>query len=220
MSLELRDVTKRFGGRRVLDNLCWQVAPGEVALLTGGNGAGKTTLLRIVTGLLQPDGGEIVVCGHALLTQPVAAKRSLGYLPDGLEVLPDLLVSEFLTLVASLKGASLREPEEKSKAASRSALGVPQLWGQRLRSLSLGQRKRVALAAAILGAPSLLVLDEPTNGLDPDGVTLLGKLIEERRQAGVTTVISTNDKAFASQLQCARYHLEAGTLERVNFRSP
>ncbi len=155
-----------------------------MVVLTGENGSGKTTLLRIISGMIEPSRGAVQICGHSLAKQANEAKRHLGYVPDGLEALPELLVSEFIALVEVLKARSTRLQVDP---VWRERLGVHQTLGQRLRSLSFGQKKRVALLAALIGTPELLILDEPSNGLDPAGVDLIRELIEERRRAGAQT---------------------------------
>jgi ABC-2 type transport system ATP-binding protein len=209
--LTVDGVAKTLGGRTLFEEVALRCAPSEVVVLTGANGSGKTTLLRIVSGMIEPTRGTVHICGHSLARDAVRAKRHLGYVPDGLDALPELLVSEFITLVAALKTSSGAEPV-RADPVWKERLGIHQIWGQRLRSLSFGQRKRVALLAALVGAPELLILDEPSNGLDPAGVDLIRALIEERRRAGTLTLLATNDGSFESNLGATHYHLESGKL--------
>jgi ABC-2 type transport system ATP-binding protein len=209
--LEAQGIQKLLGGHEVLDRVELCAGPAEVVVLTGENGSGKTTFLRIMAGLLEPSRGTVQICGHSLARQPVLAKTHLGYVPDGLEAVPELLVSEFCALVAALK-ASARGRPPLIDPAFRERLGLLPIWGQRLRSLSLGQRKRVALYVALIGAPSVLILDEPSNGLDPGAVDLMRALIEERRRAALLTVLASNDAEFANSFASTRYHLAAGKL--------
>jgi ABC-type multidrug transport system ATPase subunit len=220
MTLEVSGLSKRLGGRYVLANVGLHCHGGEIVSITGENGSGKTTLLRILSGMTEPTRGSVAICGRSLRREPVLAKGHLGYVPDGLEVLPELLVSEFLSLVGTLKvdAASARVQTADAVADQQrwhESLGIRRVWGQRLGSLSFGQRKRVLLGAALVGRPELLILDEPTNGLDPDGVRLICSLLEERRQAGLLAVLCTNDLEFQAELACTRCHLSAGQLERV-----
>lgn len=212
--LELQAVSKRWGGRVVLDNCTAAIEAGQVAVLRGANGAGKTTLLRIVAGIVEPSSGQVLLRGHCLAAQPLLARACLGYVPDGLDSLPDLLVSEFLALVQGLKGGlpGQRRAEVDAQLSLPERLGVKPLIGQRLQSLSFGQRKRVALLAALEGQPAVWVLDEPSNGLDPDGVKLVLQLVEVRRTAQLVTLVSTNDEGFATALNGARYELRDGRL--------
>jgi ABC-2 type transport system ATP-binding protein len=206
---------KALGGRRVLDALELGCASGEVAVVLGANGAGKSTLLRVLSGIVEPDRGSVRVLGNELTGGGVPARRALGYVPDGMETLPDLRVVEFLGLMRSLKQAR-EEVWGQPLAAWRERLGLDGVWSQRLGSLSFGQRKRVCLLAALLGDPWLLLLDEPSNGLDPGGVELVLALISERQARAETTLLGTNDEIFAARLAATRYRLEAGKLVRCS----
>jgi|GEM_PF-1030204 len=207
MTLEVHSLGKRLGGREVLDELDLSCRASDVVVVTGANGSGKTTLLRILGGMLEPTRGSVVVCGHCLRRDPLAARAHLGYVPDGLETLPELLVSEFLHLVETLKAHAAKPRPVVIDERWRELLGVNATWGQRLTSLSFGQRKRVFVLAALTGQPDLLLLDEPTNGLDVQGVGLMRQLVDERRKAGLITVLSTNDVEFQNQVGGINYHL-------------
>jgi ABC-type multidrug transport system ATPase subunit len=211
--LEIDGVHKDLGGRRILDGVQLQGAPGEVIVLIGGNGSGKTTLLRIVAGILSPSRGSVRICGSDIERDPIRARTHLGYVPDTLDAFPELLVSELIELVTALK-RSTRGAAPRHDPTWRERLGVAGIWGQRLRSLSFGQGKRVALLAALIGDPALLVLDEPSNGLDPSGVELIRALIDERRRAGQLTLLSTNDAELAALLAGKNHHLAGGRLTR------
>jgi ABC-type multidrug transport system ATPase subunit len=204
--LQVEQVAKRFGPRWILREVSLSCAAGEVVVVTGENGAGKSTLLRIVVGLIEPDQWHVSLGGARLSGGGVAARRHLGYVPDSTEPLPDLTPEELVALVAALKGAPA--PEEGWPLIDQ--LGARPIWRQRLSTLSLGQRKRAALLAALVGGPWLLVLDEPSNGLDPAGVSLLLQLIGERRRRGLGTLLSSNDAAFIEALGGTRVHLQGG----------
>lgn len=214
--LEVDAIEKRLGGRELLRKVSLRGAPGEVVVITGENGSGKTTLLRIVAGMLEPTRGSVRIAGHSLARDPVRAKAHLGYVPDGLDTLPELLVSEFIALVLALK-RTRDKPAVSIDERWRERLGVNETWGQRLRSLSFGQRKRATLLAALIGEPGLLILDEPTNGLDAAGTLLIEALLEERQRASLTTLLCTNDLELESRLTATRYHLASGSLE---FKPP
>jgi ABC-2 type transport system ATP-binding protein len=151
--LRLGGISKAFGDRRALDDVTLEVAAGEAVLLVGRNGAGKTTLLRIVTGFLDPDAGDVKVDG------------ALGYLPENAPAPPELGVREHLLLRAHLKG--LGRGARAAVDQVMAAAAVEQVASQRIGTLSKGFRQRVGLADALLGDPPLLVLDEPTSGMDP-----------------------------------------------------
>jgi len=148
--LRLGGISKAFGDRRALDGVTLEVAAGEAVLLVGRNGAGKTTLLRIATGFIDPDDGEVKVDGR------------FGYLPENAPAPPELSVREHLVLRARLKGLGV-----DAVAPAMAAAAVEQVAAQRIGTLSKGFRQRVGLADALLGDPPLLVLDEPTTGMDP-----------------------------------------------------
>jgi len=212
--LQVAGVTKRLGGRAILDHVSLACAPSEVVVIAGENGAGKSTLLRVISGLVEPDRGEVRICGATMADGAIDARRHLGYVPDATDVLPDLLVGELMVLVGELKGAPIgrRGGDHDATAELRATLGLEAVWRQRLATLSFGQRKRACLLAALIGDPWLLVLDEPSNGLDPAGVRLILALIEQRRAAKKGTVLATNDLAFARDVGGARYELRSASL--------
>lgn len=212
--LKVTDLGKMLGTRRVLEHLALEVAPGEVAAVRGENGSGKSTLLRLVSGVLVADEGEVVVDGASMRRDEVRAKGKIGYVPDASEAFPELLVSEFIDLVWALKAPALERLDPPSTALMI-RLGLESVWRQSLEALSFGQRKRVCLLAATCGDPPLFVLDEPSNGLDPEGVNLVADMIDERRAKGHATLLTTNDDAFAARVLGTRYRLSAGQLRRM-----
>jgi ABC-type multidrug transport system ATPase subunit len=210
--LEIHQVGKRLGGRKVLIDVSLRCADAEIALVAGANGSGKSTLLRVIVGLLEADHGTVMVRGH-----PVASmdgRRQLGYVPDSTDLLPERSVQEFVSLVQTLKQA-------EAPAGLRESLGLAETWRQRLRTLSFGQRKRVCLLAALIGDPWLLVIDEPTNGLDAEGCALMAELIAGRQRQGLATVVASNDAAFIgtlAMLKATRYRIDAARL--LSFERP
>ena len=213
MSLEVSGLSKKLGHRRVLDGVDLRCEPSELVIISGENGSGKTTLLRLLAGIIQPDQGSIQIAGRSLSAEPVLAKAQLGYVPDNLDVVPELAVSELLGLVAALKSEALRAPAPIDPRW-RARLGVDAVWDQRLRSLSFGQRKRVALLAALIGEPQLLILDEPTNGLDPAAVDLLVELLDERCRAAHATLLTSHDRELADRVSATRYRMLSARLTR------
>jgi ABC-type multidrug transport system ATPase subunit len=206
MTLIAHGITKRLGRRTVLARVELRCGPTELIVLRGENGSGKSTLLRVLAGILDPDAGEVTLFDHSLESGGTAARRHLGYVPDATEPLPELLVGEFLELVRALKAAA------PAPAALLAELGVSEILGQRLSTLSFGQRKRCCLVAALLGDPWLLLLDEPSNGLDPDGVRLMAQLLRQRAGRGKATILSTNDESFAHAVGGTQYLLQQGRL--------
>jgi len=213
--LAARDLDKRIGGRVVLAGASFACAPSEICVITGGNGSGKSTLLRLVVGLIEPDRGAVTVGGVPVNAASGEARRRLGYLPDATDVLPDLSIEELVALVRTLKRVT-GAGADAAVLALRERLGLLPVWRQRLATLSFGQRKRACLLAALVGTPPLLVLDEPTNGLDGDGEALIRALLEERRREGLATVLATNDQRLASSLPATILRLVAGRLEAVD----
>jgi ABC-type multidrug transport system ATPase subunit len=204
--LQVSALCKRLGPKAVLRDVALRLGDGELAVILGENGSGKSTLLRLVAGVLEPDRGHIRLDEHEVRGGGVMARRHLAYVPDAADPLPDLAVDEFLALVAALKRAPL------PPTAVYERLSVAALAGQRMGSLSFGQRKRVCLLAAHIGDPWLWLLDEPSNGIDPAGVRLIHELVVERGARGQATLLSTNDQAFAAGLRGQRYRLSSGTL--------
>ncbi len=193
MTLRIGHVHKRLAGRRVLVDVSLECAAGAPVTLLGENGAGKSTLLSIVAGILAPDEGIVTLDGATLLGDHPPARRRLGFVPEHPDALPHATVGELVALVAALKGAAVDQ-------AVLGRVGVAELLERRLGTLSLGQRRRAFVAAALVGAPGCLILDEPTNGLDPDGITMLGELLRERAAAGAVVMVATHDLPFAAGL--------------------
>ncbi|WP_267683036.1 ABC transporter ATP-binding protein [Nannocystis sp. SCPEA4] len=204
--LEMIGVRKRLGTRIVLEAIDLRCKPGEVTLLLGENGAGKSTLLRIAAGLVEPDRGTVRVAGAALDGGRAAGRRGLGYAPDTADAFPELGVRELLTLVAALKQAPPPSPELCAR------LGLGPVMDQRMRTLSFGQVKRTYLAAVTIGGPPLWVLDEPSNGLDPEGGALVATLLREHAEAGGAALVATNDARFVALCPGRTVRLAAGTL--------
>jgi ABC-2 type transport system ATP-binding protein len=204
--LEMTGIHKRLGGRWVLAGVDLQCERGELALVLGENGAGKSTLLKIAAGVVEPERGEVRVGGAAVTGGGVAGRAGLGYVPDTSDAFPELCVRELVALVGALRGGATPEP------GLREQLGLTAVWHQRLRTLSFGQVKRVYLLCAMVGAPPLLVLDEPSNGLDPAGVELLVLLLHERARAGGAALVATNDAPFAARVGGVTRRLVSGRL--------
>jgi ABC-2 type transport system ATP-binding protein len=195
--LRLADITKAYGQRRVLRQLSAACEPGETLVVMGQNGSGKSTLLKIAAGLVEADDGTVELCGERVSPGTVTGRRHLGYLPDAPDAFPDLTVSELVTLSDALKRAATPE-EELAGWIKRLDLGAT--LAQPLRTLSFGQRKRAFLLSAVIGQPWLLILDEPSNGLDPPSCLTLAQIVRERREQGLGALIGSNDPAFVAEL--------------------
>ncbi len=185
--LELRDVTRVFRGGAGVFGLDLSIATGEIVALVGLNGAGKTTLMRLALGMLRPDAGEVRVLGHPLARTPAAAWARAGHLVEMPLAYPELTARQNLRASAQLRGA---DPACVDRTLDRWVLGA---YADRpVRRLSLGNRQRVGLAAALQHGPDLVVLDEPTNALDPAGVLVLRDALVERADAGAAVLVSSH----------------------------
>ena len=202
--LVVSGVKKVLGGRAALDgiDLVWD-APGTLVVF-GENGAGKSTLLRIVAGILDPDQGEITIAGHRMSIHRVAALRHVGYAPEAADLPPHLGVGELVALAASLKRCDRPSP------ALVKRLGVGPLLEKRFGALSLGQKRRAGLLAALVGDPDLLVLDEPTNGLDVEGIAIVVDVLRERAEAGKAALAASHDRAFIGEIATEIMEIRAG----------
>ena len=165
--LEVSGLTKRFGPITAVDSLSFHMERGEVLGFLGPNGAGKSTTMKMITGFLRPDAGSITVCDADVVADPMGAKRSIGYLPEGAPLYPDMTPRQLLKFVAEvreLKGTRRDAAIERAINAVR----IDGVLDQPIETLSKGFKRRVGLAQAILHDPPVLVLDEPTDGLDPN----------------------------------------------------
>lgn len=175
--LEARNLTKSFGPLKAVDDISLSVKKGEVLGFLGPNGAGKTTTMKMITGFLSPSEGETFVCGEPVSTASVAARTHMGYLPEGAPLYGDMTPRSFLTFMAVARGIDKKEANSIVESAAN-AVRLDGVMEQRNETLSKGYKRRVGLAAAILHAPDVLILDEPTDGLDPNQKHEVRRLIE------------------------------------------
>jgi ABC-2 type transport system ATP-binding protein len=171
-------LTKEFGAKRVVDSVNLNVQRGEVLGFLGPNGAGKSTTMKMVTGYLRPTAGRSAICGYDVLDNPIEAKRHLGYLPEGAPLYPDMSPRGFLMFIAAIRG--LRGAEKAKRVDQAIAMTqLAEVLAQPIDTLSKGFKRRVGLAQALLHDPDVLILDEPTDGLDPNQKHEVRKLIRE-----------------------------------------
>ena len=184
--IEVRDLTKRFGAMVAVDRLNFTLDQGEILGFLGPNGAGKTTTMRILTGFFPPTSGQAFINGRDVVEEPKAARKAVGYLPESVPLYVDMRVEEYLRFVGEAKGL---DPAAAKREAGRcmAAVGVDQRARQLIKQLSKGYRQRVGLAQALVGDPPVLILDEPTIGLDPGQIVEIRSLI--RGFAGSKTVV-------------------------------
>ena len=188
--IEVHNLVKRYGNRIAVDNLSFTVEAGQVYGFLGPNGAGKSTTMNIMTGYLAPSGGKVLIDGHDLSEDPMEAKRHIGYLPEHPPLYTDMTVEEYLSFASELK----KIPEEVRAEQIEQIMEMTWLTENRkrlIRNLSKGYRQRVGLAQALLGFPQILILDEPTVGLDPKQIIEIRALIRELAKKH-TVIISSH----------------------------
>lgn len=217
--IEVSHLTKQYGNHLAVDDVSFTVADGQICGLLGPNGAGKSTIMNIITGYLSATSGQVTVAGHPLPEEADAAKACVGYLPEQPPLYPEMTVQEYLTFAAELKGVKKAERKEQVCRAARRT-GLETVLPRLIRSLSKGYKQRVGIAQALLGSPRLIILDEPTVGLDPAQVVEIRKLIRELGRAH--TVILSSHILSEVQAVCqqililSKGHLAAaGSLEEL-----
>ena len=217
--IEVSHLTKQYGNHLAVDDVSFTVADGQICGLLGPNGAGKSTIMNILTGYLSATSGQVTVAGHSLPEEADAAKACVGYLPEQPPLYPEMTVQEYLTFAAELKGVKKAERKEQVCRAARRT-GLEAVLPRLIRSLSKGYKQRVGIAQALLGSPRLIILDEPTVGLDPAQVIEIRKLIRELGRAH--TVILSSHILSEVQAVCqqililSKGHLAAaGSLEEL-----
>ncbi len=176
--LKLKEVTKSFGTTRVLEGIDFEVKSNCVVGLLGPNGAGKTTLMRIIVGFLRPDSGLVEWNGEVVETRDKTYKADIGYLPENNPLYGDMTVDEYLELIAKLKGVGSRRINQEINRVVLEC-GLEEYRGAIIETLSKGYRQRAGLAAALIGNPKLIILDEPTTGLDPNQIVEIRQLIKK-----------------------------------------
>ena len=176
--IEVRDLVKRYGRHLAVDHLSFTVPDGQIFGFLGPNGAGKSTTMNLMTGYLGPTEGEILVDGHSVTQEPEKAKQAIGYLPEQPPLYLDMTAEEYLEFAARLKKVPKGDRGEQT-ARVMELTGITGVRGRLLRNLSKGYRQRVGLAQALLGFPKVLILDEPTVGLDPQQIIEIRTLIRD-----------------------------------------
>lgn len=176
MSIETRNISKLFGKQRALDQVSLSIKRGELVGFLGPNGAGKSTMMKITTGYLPADSGEVLINGTLVNPEMLEYKKDIGYLPEHNPLYPDLYIKEYLAMSAGFYG--IKSPKKRiAEMIELTGLGDEQ--HKKIRSLSKGYRQRVGLAQALIHDPSILILDEPTTGLDPNQLEEIRKLIRQ-----------------------------------------
>jgi ABC-2 type transport system ATP-binding protein len=187
--LEVKNLKKNFGDFAAVKGVSFTVGEGEVLGFLGPNGAGKSTTMRMITGFLPPTAGTAVIDGHDIISDPIAAKAALGYLPEAAPSYKAMTVKEYLAFIAEVRGmrdvaAAVADVIVKAK--------LEPVAGQTIETLSKGYRQRTAFAAAIIHDPKVLIMDEPTDGLDPNQKFTVRQMIKDMAAQGKAIIISTH----------------------------
>ena len=185
--IEVQHLTKRYGRVTAVDDVSFRVERGEILGFLGPNGAGKTTTMRILTGYMPATEGKAIVAGFDVFDQPIEAKRRTGYLPETPPLYPDMSVSEYLDFVAKIKGVPVGRPARSASSTVMERTRIADMANRLCGKLSKGYKQRVGLAQALIHNPDVLILDEPTAGLDPKQIIETRELIKEL--AGDHTII-------------------------------
>lgn len=199
--IKVKNVTKKYGNFLAVDNISFTVKDGEVVGFLGPNGAGKSTTMNMITGFIEPTEGTIIVNGYDVLKKPISAKKQIGYMPEGVPLYSDLTVKEFVNYMAELKRVPRKEKKEKVEKALEQT-GIKDVEKKLIRNLSRGYKQRVSLAGALIGDPEVIILDEPTVGLDPKQITEIRKLIKDLGKEH-TVILSSHILSEVSQI-CER----------------
>jgi ABC-2 type transport system ATP-binding protein len=178
--LEIRHLVKSFGPLVAVDDVSFTVPQGEVLGFLGPNGAGKSTTMKMITGFLAPTAGTAVICGHDITTHPIAAKKHIGYLPEGAPAYPDMTPADFLDFIAHIRGFSGSEAIRRIGRVVE-MIRIADVMQQPIETLSKGYKRRVGVAQALLHDPDVVILDEPTDGLDPNQKYEMRKIIMTMR---------------------------------------
>lgn len=196
--IQVENITKKYGSFVAVDNINFEIEEGEVVGFLGPNGAGKSTTMNMITGYVEPTSGRIIVDGYDISKKPRKAKRQIGYMPEGVPLYSDLTVKEFITYMAELKGVPKKEKKEKVQKVIKET-GLTEVQNQLTKNISRGYKQRVSMAGALVSNPKVIILDEPTVGLDPKQVTEIRALIKELGKDH-TVILSSHILSEVSQI--------------------
>ena len=196
--IEIKNVTKKYGKVVAVDNISFTIQDGEIIGLLGPNGAGKSTTMNMITGYIEPTEGTIIVDNYDMSKKPKKAKKEIGYMPEGVPLYTDMTVKEFITYMAEIKKINKKERKEKVEKIIEET-GLKEVENKITKNLSRGYKQRVSLAGALVGEPKILILDEPTVGLDPKQITEIRKLIKDLGKKH-TVILSSHILSEVSQI--------------------
>ena len=196
--IEVKNVTKKYGKVTAVDNISFTINDGEIVGLLGPNGAGKSTTMNMLTGFIEQTSGTILIDNYDMLKKPKKAKREIGYMPEGVPLYTDLTVREFVRYMAEIKKVDKKERKEKVEKIIEKT-GLKDVQKKLIKNLSRGYKQRVSMAGALVGEPKILILDEPTVGLDPKQITEIRNLIKELGKTH-TVILSSHILSEVSQI--------------------
>ena len=196
--IQVENVTKRYGSFTAVNNISFEIDEGEIVGFLGPNGAGKSTTMNMITGFIEPTEGKIIVDGYDISKKSKKAKKQIGYMPEGVPLYSDLTVKEFVTYMAELKGCERNTKKEKVQKVIEQT-GLIDVQNKLTKNLSRGYKQRVSMAGALVGDPKVIILDEPTVGLDPKQVTEIRSLIKELGK-NHTVILSSHILSEVSQI--------------------
>ena len=196
--IEVKNVTKKYGKTTALDDISFTIKEGEIVGLLGPNGAGKSTTMNILTGFIEQTEGDVIIDGYDTFKKPKKARKEIGYMPEGVPLYTELTVKEFITYLAEIKKVNKNEKKEKIKKIIEQT-GLEDVKNKLIRNLSRGYKQRVSMAGALVGEPKILILDEPTVGLDPKQITEIRSLIKKLGK-NHTIILSSHILSEVSQI--------------------
>ena len=196
--IEVKNVTKKYGSFVAVDNISFTISDGEVVGFLGPNGAGKSTTMNMITGYIEQTEGNIIVNGFDTIKKSKKAKKEIGYMPEGVPLYTDLTVKEFVTYMAELRKVDRKTKKENVQEVLKET-GLDQMQNKLIKNLSRGQKQRVSLAGTLVADPKILILDEPTVGLDPKQITEIRSLIKNLGKKH-TVILSSHILSEVSQI--------------------
>ena len=196
--IEVKNVTKKYGSTIAVDNISFDVKDGEVVGLLGPNGAGKSTTMNMITGYIEPTQVQIIVNGNDIMRKPKKVKKQIGYMPENVPLYYELTPKEFISYMAELKLIKRKERKEEVEKILKET-GLEDVKNKLIKNLSRGYKQRVSLAGALVGNPDVIILDEPTVGLDPKQITEIRNLIKELGKKH-TVILSSHILSEVSQI--------------------
>lgn len=199
--IEVKNVTKKYPNIKAVDNINFTIKDGEVVGFLGPNGAGKTTTMNMITGFIEPTEGQIIINGFDIVKKSKKAKKQIGYMPEGVPLYTELTAREFVNYMAELKDVKAKERKEAVEKAIEET-GLKDVQNNLIKNLSRGYKQRVSMAGALVGNPEVIILDEPTVGLDPKQITEIRSLIKELGKKH-TVILSSHILSEVSQI-CER----------------